>query len=179
MPFNGCFDYGRSVFIKASNLMAPQEILHPARNYGPDVRKHIGVRYLSLVFYYANLLLDDCKNRHEINIKLWRNLTLVLLQSPAFILKILLATLRSSYNYAAVKIGNITCQQVTATLLRTYEELLRCSLKIIFVLCIPVVLIRHFRHLDFHMFCLLIYICIHDKKKTDILHRLSTVSNWR
>lgn len=77
------------------------------------IRKHTGVRYLSLVFYYANLLLDMIVRIDTRLTKLWRSLTLVLLQSLAFTLKILLATLRSSYNYAAVKIGNIACQQAT------------------------------------------------------------------
>jgi hypothetical protein len=132
MPFNGCFDYGRGPFIKASNMMAPQELLYPARNYYGTETNRTSI-LVTCILLHKLVAGYDCKNRHEINIKLWRSLTLVLLQSPAFTLKILLVTLRSSNNYAAVQIGNIACQQATATLLKSYEELLRCSLKTIFV----------------------------------------------
>lgn len=108
MPFNWCFDYGRGALVKVSNLMAAQE-LYPARNYyGTET-------YRSSILVTTCILLRelvagyiDCKNRHEINIKLWRILTLVLLQRTAFTLKILVYTLRSSYNYVAVKIGKLS-----------------------------------------------------------------------
>ena len=101
-----CLFQYRGAFVKVSNLMAGRELLYPARNYyGTET-------YRSSILVTTCILLRklfpgciDCKNRHKIKIK---SLTLVLLQCPAFTLKILLDTLHSSYNYVAVKTWNIT-----------------------------------------------------------------------
>jgi len=66
MPFNGCFDYGRRAFIKASNLMASQELLYPARNYY-DTETYRSAILVTCILLRKLVAGYDCKNRHEIN----------------------------------------------------------------------------------------------------------------